>query len=61
MTFTYLQELFRPEPTGSLRGKLAISISGDHRIGFKPANDPNPTKEDGELGWKQIIAMTVFA
>ena len=48
------------ELTGSLKGKLAISISGNHRIIFEPANDPLPTKEDGGLDWSQITDITIL-
>jgi len=48
------------ELTGSLKGKLAVSISGNHRIIFEPANDPIPTKEDGGLDWSQITDITIL-
>ena len=48
------------ELAGSLKGKLAVSISGNHRIIFEPANDPIPAKEDGGLDWKQITEITVL-
>ena len=48
------------ELTGNLKGKLAIRISGNHRIIFKPANDTTPTK-DGGLDWKQITEITILA
>ena len=48
------------ELTGNLKGKLAISISGNHRIIFEPANKPVPKKEDGGLDWKLVTEITII-
>jgi plasmid maintenance system killer protein len=48
------------ELTGKLKGKLSVSISGNHRIIFKPAHDPVPTKEDGGLDWSRVTEITIL-
>lgn len=48
------------ELKGNLKGKLAVTISGNHRIIFEPANDPIPTKEDGGLDWKHVVEITII-
>lgn len=49
------------ELAGNLKGKLAVSISGNHRIIFEPANDPLPVKEDGGVDWSLITKITILA
>lgn len=48
------------ELTGNLKGKLAVDISGNHRIIFEPAHNPIPIKEDGGLDWKQVTEITIL-
>ncbi|MBP8959359.1 MAG: hypothetical protein KBG40_02925 [Bacteroidales bacterium] len=49
------------ELAGNLKGKLAISTSGNRRIIFKPANKPIPVKEDGGLDWKNVTEILIVA
>lgn len=49
------------ELKGNLKGKLAVDISGNHRIIFEPNHDPIPTKADGGLDWQQITEITILA
>ena len=49
------------ELKGNLKGKLAVDISGNHRIIFVPNHDPIPTKEDGGLDWKQVTDILILA
>jgi proteic killer suppression protein len=48
------------ELTGDLKGKLSISISGNHRIVFEPTQKPAPAKEDGGLDWAQVTEITII-
>lgn len=49
------------ELKGKLKGKLAVDISGNHRIIFEPNHCPIPTKEDGGLDWKQVTSILILA
>jgi proteic killer suppression protein len=49
------------ELKGNLKGKLAVDISGNHRIIFEPNHDPLPTKEDGGIDWKQVTDILILA
>lgn len=46
---------------GDLAGHLAVDVSGNHRIIFKPDHDPPPEKEDGGLDWSQVTAIIIVA
>lgn len=48
------------ELKGDLEGKLAVDISGNHRIIFEPHHDPVPTKEDGGLDWQQVTEINIL-
>jgi plasmid maintenance system killer protein len=48
------------ELSGSLKGQLAVDISGNHRIIFEPTHDPIPTKEDGGLDWQQVTEIKIL-
>ncbi|OFX59417.1 MAG: killer suppression protein HigA [Bacteroidetes bacterium GWA2_30_7] len=48
------------ELKSNLKGKLAVDISGNHRIIFEPTLAPAPTKEDGGLDWKQVTEITIL-
>jgi plasmid maintenance system killer protein len=48
------------ELVGNLKGKLAVSISGNHRIIFEPANEPLPVKVDGGLDWTKVTEITII-
>ncbi len=43
------------------KGHLAVDISGNHRIIFKPDYDPPPEKDNGGLDWSQVTAITIVA
>lgn len=49
------------ELKGNMKGKLAVDISGNHRIIFEPNHDPIPVKEDGGLDWKQVTDILILA
>ncbi|MBS1783272.1 MAG: killer suppression protein HigA [Bacteroidetes bacterium] len=49
------------ELKGNMKGKLAVDISGNHRIIFEPNHDPVPVKEDGGLDWKQVTDILILA
>lgn len=44
----------------NLVGHLAVDVSGNHRIIFKPANDPIPLKTDGGLDWTKVTEVTII-
>ena len=46
---------------GNLKGKLAIDISGNHRIIFEVIGDPIPKKEDGGLDWSKVKEISIVA
>jgi len=41
------------------KGYLAVNITGNRRLIFKPNHDPLPTKEDGGLDWSQVTGITI--
>lgn len=45
----------------NLEGKLAVDVSGNHRIIFKPDHDPSPKKLDGGLDWSKVTKITILA
>ena len=45
----------------NLKGKLAVDISGNHRIIFEPYHDPIPEKEDGGLDWLNVTEILIIA
>jgi plasmid maintenance system killer protein len=47
------------ELTGDLNNFLAVDISGNHRIIFKPAHDPIPLKGDNGLYWMQVTEIII--
>jgi plasmid maintenance system killer protein len=49
------------ELKGDWKGYLAVDVSGNHRIVFKPDHDPPPKKDDGGLDWSQVTAITIVA
>lgn len=49
------------ELKGPLKGKLAVDISGNHRIIFEPNHNPIPTKVDNGLDWKQVTDILITA
>jgi len=49
------------ELTGTRQGELAIDLTPNHRIIFKPDHDPVPRKEDGGLDWIMITRIVIVA
>jgi len=47
------------ELKGDKKGMLAVNISGNYRLLFKP-HEPQPLKPDGGLDWKQIKAIIII-
>lgn len=48
------------ELSGDRRGQLSLSVSGNYRLIFEPANDPLPLKPDGGLDWSRVTAVKVI-
>ena len=46
--------------TGSMAGKLAVTVHRGVRIVFEPAHDPPPRKSDGGLDWTKVVGVTVL-
>jgi len=41
------------------KGYLAVNITGNRRLIFKPNHEPLPTKEAGGLDWSQVTEITI--
>lgn len=48
------------ELKGQDKGKIAMDISGNHRIIFIPFIDPLPVKEDGGLDWTLVTEIKIL-
>lgn len=48
------------ELKGNLAGKLAVDVSGNHRIIFEPDHNPPPTNVDGGLDWLQVTNIIIL-
>jgi len=48
------------ELSQNLEGHLAVDVSVNHRIIFKPANNPIPLKTDGGLDWTRVTEITII-
>ena len=48
------------ELTGDRKGTLAVKVSGNYRLIFRPNHSPTPTKEDGGLDWESVTAITIL-
>lgn len=49
------------ELTGDLKGFLALDISKNWRLLFKPAHNPIPVKSDGGLDWSEVTKVSIEA
>lgn len=49
------------ELKGNFKGKLAVDISGNHRIIFEPNHHPIPVKKDGGLDWPLVTTIIIIA
>lgn len=47
------------ELTANLTSCLAVDVSGNYRLIFRPNHDPLPLKEDGGLNWEEVTAITI--
>jgi len=48
------------ELSQNLKGHLAVDVSGNHRIIFKPSQSPAPLKDDGGLDWSKVTEITII-
>ena len=48
------------ELVGELKGKLAVDISGNHRIIFEPNYNPLPERNDGGLDWTRVLEIIII-
>ena len=48
------------ELVGNLKGKLAVDISGNHRIIIEPNYNPLPVTEDGGLDWTGVLEIIII-
>ena len=48
------------ELEGNLKGKLAVDISGNHRIIFEPNYNPIPEKDNGGLDWSKVSEILIL-
>ena len=44
---------------GNLKDNLAVDISGNHRIIYKPKHNPVPLKEEAGLDWSQVTKIEI--
>lgn len=50
----------RPHPLkGDRAGHFALDLSGGKRLVFKPANDPIPRREDGNIDWTKVTQVCI--
>jgi plasmid maintenance system killer protein len=47
------------ELTGDRKGELAVDVSGNYRMVFKPNHNPNPKKNDGGLNWDEVTKIQI--
>ena len=45
---------------GDRAGQLAVDVTKNYRLVFKPALDPPPRKSDGGLDWSAVDAITIL-
>ena len=49
-----------PHPlTRERSGQYAVSLSGGHRLVFRPMHDPVPARPDGSIAWEQVTAVEI--
>ena len=41
-------------------GQLAVDVTKNLRLIFRPTEDPPPAKDDGGLDWKAVTAITIL-
>lgn len=47
------------ELTGDRTGELAVNLDAQHRLIFRPAENPAPQKPDGGLDWDAVTDVVV--
>ncbi len=45
---------------GDREGQLAVDVTRNYRLIFRPADNPPPTKPDGGLDWSAVKAITIL-
>lgn len=45
---------------GDRNGQLAMDVTKNYRLIFKPSADPSPSKADGGLDWSAVDAITIL-
>jgi proteic killer suppression protein len=48
------------ELRGDRQGQLAVDVTKNYRLIFKPTEQPPPQKDDGGLGWSKVEAITIL-
>jgi toxin HigB-1 len=50
----------KPHPLkGDHLGAFAVSLHGGHRLVFRPALSPAPTREDGAVDWEAVTEVII--
>jgi plasmid maintenance system killer protein len=49
------------ELSGARTGELAVDVSGNYRLVFRPDHEPLPRKDDGGLNWESVNSITITA
>lgn len=47
------------ELIGDRKGELAVNVSGNYRMIFKPNHHPLPKKVDGGLNWEEVTKIQI--
>ena len=45
---------------GNRAGQLAVDLTGNLRLVFRPTEQPPPTKTDGGLDWNAVTKVTIL-
>lgn len=48
------------ELRGDRQGQLAVDVTKNYRLIFKPTEQPPPQKDDGGLDWSKVEAITIL-
>jgi proteic killer suppression protein len=48
------------ELSGNRKGELAVDVSGNYQMIFRPLHDPMPKKEDGGLNWEEVFKIQII-
>lgn len=49
------------ELSGARSGELAVDVSGNYRLVFRPNHHPLPRRDDGGLNWESVNSITIIA